>query len=94
MFLLFFCCSSLRSVKIEVGSTAVEVVRNGPGVSIMVPIKKNALKSLKISSDTGQIDESTFFSIYELNYLKRIVRFSSLSYRQSRLLEGRFKNDC
>ena len=58
---MFFCCSSLRSVKIEVGSTAVEVVRNGPGVSIMVPIKKNALKSLKISSDTGQIDESTFF---------------------------------
>ncbi|XP_078330395.1 uncharacterized protein LOC144624463 [Crassostrea virginica] len=30
-------CQVGWSVKIEVGSTAVEVVRNGPGVSIMVP---------------------------------------------------------
>ena len=68
--------------------TAVEAfgaIRTVPGVSITVPINKTRRRVVKLAVTQGQIDESSiFFSIYELSYLKRIMRLLSLSYRESR----------
>ena len=48
--------------------TAVEAIRNVPGVSIMVPIKKNTLKVVKLAVIQSQIDESTIFFFFNLRF--------------------------
>ena len=54
--------------------SAVEAIWNVPGVSITDPNKKNHWRVVKLAVIQNQTDESFFFSIYELSYLKRIMR--------------------